>query len=368
MLCNFIVEFRCLTTRLGGLKLCISIAFRGHCYQIVDTNTTWAEASRFCKENNGHLIFIETAEEQQVIADQMQRRNFRAVALWIGSSNVHAEDGSRWDNGENFTYVNWAKGQPDNPPGDENCAEIYTYDFKWNDKACKSPRGYICERTDAIEPCRSVGNIRHCYQIVQDELTWLQAFKMCSQVGGMLVTIESKAEQMFIEDQMQNKNFTVAGLWIGANKLHPVNQRAWINGHQFTYVNWAQGAPNKRHYVENCAEISTSDCTWNDEMCSTERGYICEYPLLGTSDLQVWVIIPPVGSAVIRIVGVVSLCCFLKRRRKNQNKKVEVYQGIQEMEMRNTGPISNTRIHEAYCTIDEYSSRPGDMTHRKDIY
>ncbi|KAL3837088.1 hypothetical protein ACJMK2_022470 [Sinanodonta woodiana] len=355
-----------LTRGSGGAKPCISIDVRGHSYQIVDTNTTWATASRICKENDGHLIFIETAEEQQVIADQMQKRNFFADALWIGSSKVHAEEGPRWNNGENFTYVNWAKGEPSNPPGEENCAEMYTKNFKWNDQSCKSRRGYICEKTDVIEPCRTVGNIRHCYQIVQDEITWLQAFKICSQVGGMLVTIESEAEQKFIEDQIQNITFTVGGLWIGANQLHSEKQHTWANGQQLTFNNWAQGEPNNKQYVENCAEISTSDFTWNDEMCSTQRGYICEYPMLGTSDLQIWVIIVPVGSALILLVGVVLLCCFFKRRRKNQNKKVEVYQGIQEMEMRNAEHIYSEHIElpDAYCNIDDYSSRPNDTTPR----
>ncbi|KAL3837194.1 hypothetical protein ACJMK2_022565 [Sinanodonta woodiana] len=363
---NTIISFLLLTRGSGGAKPCISIDVRGHCYQIVDTNTTWATASRICKEKDGHLIFIETAEEQQVIKDQMQKRNFTAVALWIGSANVHADDGPRWDNGESFTYVNWAKGEPNNKQYVEKCAEISTSDFTWNDQWCSNQKGYICELPQAIEPCRTVGNIRHCYQIVQDEITWLQAFKMCSQVGGMLVTIESKAEQMFLEDQMQNKNFTVAGLWIGANKLHPENQRVWINGHQFTYVNWAQGAPNNRQYVENCAEISTSDFTWNDEMCSTQRGYVCEYP--STSDLQVWVIIVAVGSALVLLVGVFVLCSFLKRRRQNQKKKkVEVYQGLKEMEMRNADHLYNATIDlsVAYTIIDDYISRPDENTHNK---
>ncbi|KAL3837197.1 hypothetical protein ACJMK2_022568 [Sinanodonta woodiana] len=272
-----IVSCVLLITISTGSKPCSS---REHCYQIVDTNITWYEACKICKEDDGHLIFIETAEEQQAIADQMQKRNFTARAIWIGSANVHAEDGPRWDNGENFTYVNWAKGEPSNPPGDENCAEMRTPGFKWNDRQCTYKRGYICERTDGSEPCMTVGNARHCYKIDQTENTWTEAFDICCQDGGVLVTIESEAEQKFIEDLMQNITFTVAGLWIGANELHPENQRKWANGQQFTYVNWAQGEPNNWPIVENCAEILTSDFAWNDERCSTHRGYICEYPRL----------------------------------------------------------------------------------------
>lgn len=45
--------------------------------------------------------------------------------------------------------MNWDRNQPsshDQWGNDENCAEIYTWNGKWNDQDCTQKRGYICQR------------------------------------------------------------------------------------------------------------------------------------------------------------------------------------------------------------------------------
>ncbi|KAK3607972.1 hypothetical protein CHS0354_006572, partial [Potamilus streckersoni] len=94
--------------------------------------------------------------------------------------------------------------------------------------------------------------------------------------GSMLVIIESVEEQNFITEQMKKTKFSMNGLWMGSNNLHPEAQRTWANGNKFTYQNWASGEPNGHLEEENCAEIYTFDGKWNDRSCAHRTGYICE--------------------------------------------------------------------------------------------
>ncbi|KAL3837091.1 hypothetical protein ACJMK2_022473 [Sinanodonta woodiana] len=357
--------------KLCGSQQCIK---DGNCYEIVDTLVTWNQAFNMCRTDGGNLVIIESSEEQQFIAGLMQKRIFTAVGLWIGSNKVHPEEDRRWINGEKFSYANWAKGEPNFPPAKENCLEIFT-STKWNDNVCTYHKGYICEKTlnmssNESEQCIIYQTTGHCYDIVDKKTTWDQAFNICRQDGGMLVIIESSEEQQFIEVQMQRIHFTVDGLWMGSNSLHPEKQRAWINGNRFMYANWAEGEPNNEPLIENCAEINTSDSSWNDCDCTYRRGYICETKSPGKSEQHIWVIGVAVASALVLLVGIVLLCYFIRKRLKSRNKaRDEVYQEVQVMEINNIGHAYDQAadIYNNYSTIDGDALSP-DETHRKSIY
>lgn len=360
---------------LGRSQPCIKDENSGNCYQIVDTLVTWNRALNMCRKNGGNLVIIESAEEQEFIAGLMQKRNFTARGLWIGSDKVHPKEHRTWINGEKFSYANWARGEPSSsPPVEENCAEIFI-STKWNDNVCTYLKGYICEKTpnmssDESKPCIKDHFTGHCYQIVNELATWTQAFNICMQDSGMLIIIESAEEQRFIEVQMQRIQFTVDGLWMGSNMLHPEKQRVWTNGKKFTYANWAEGEPNNKSYVENCAEIFTSERTWNDEICSSLRGYICENTPPGTLEPRGMVIGVAVGSALLLVVGILLLCCLIYKRKKSKKKKRdEAYEEVQEMQTNNIEHAYNQTedISDTYCTIDD-DNLTTDETHRKEIY
>ncbi|KAL3837097.1 hypothetical protein ACJMK2_022478 [Sinanodonta woodiana] len=126
------------------------------------------------------------------------------------------------------------------------------------------------------EPCITDDTSRHCYEIVDTRITWVNASELCKRGGGHLVTIESVEEQTFITDLVMKKKFNVPALWIGSDKLHPEEQRAWANGEKFSYVNWAKGEPNNLLIDEDCVEMRTDNITWHDVRCAHLNGYICE--------------------------------------------------------------------------------------------
>ncbi|KAL3837160.1 hypothetical protein ACJMK2_022538 [Sinanodonta woodiana] len=125
------------------------------------------------------------------------------------------------------------------------------------------------------DKCITDDTSRHCYEIFDTKITWKKASDLCTYDGGTLAIIESFEQQTFIEDLMKKRRFNVSGLWIGSDKLHPEERRAWADGDYFSYVNWAPGEPNSM-VNENCAELRTNNGTWNDVVCRKTNGVICD--------------------------------------------------------------------------------------------
>ncbi|KAL3837100.1 hypothetical protein ACJMK2_022481, partial [Sinanodonta woodiana] len=299
----------------GLTEPCFEDKTSGHCYQIFDTEITWKDAAELCKHGGGNLVTIESSKEQKFIEDLMKKRTLHALGLWIGSNNLHPDDGRAWFNGEKISYENWAKGEPNSSFIDENCIEIRPADSKWNDVKCTEQNGYICESSCAVRDYIQDNKTGRRYKVVDKLTTWDDAFEICDKDGGTLMIIESPEEQAFIADKLRHTMLEVKGLWLGSNTVHFVGKRTWTNGKKFTYVKWAEGEPNNSPYVENCAEIYTSNFTWNDRDCSLLRGYICEKkPEVTPNKVQyVFIISITVGTALVLFVGVIILCCILHK-------------------------------------------------------
>ncbi len=86
------------------------IVFEGHTYQRFDTPSTWDEANAYCKAQGGHLATITSQEEQNAVASAISDGNMDVY--WLGATAFDCEP--EWITGEQFTYDNFAEGQPDN--------------------------------------------------------------------------------------------------------------------------------------------------------------------------------------------------------------------------------------------------------------
>ncbi len=129
-------------------------------YRIYNTKTTWKEAVERCSNLGGHLVTINSAEEQKTLETFMTNNKSTVRRYWIGLSDSEREgDWSHWITGEPVTYSNWSKGEPNN--GDEkgqDCGSISaeSNEFaklgQWDDVNNNADNndfdrkvGYICE-------------------------------------------------------------------------------------------------------------------------------------------------------------------------------------------------------------------------------
>lgn len=104
-----------------------------HYYTYYDIDCTWEEAKSMCEEMGGHLVTISSESEQEIVKYLLNaaERN----SYWLGG--YRSGESFNWITGEDFSYSNWATGQPDNAMASEDALMMYrqTDDAwgTWND-------------------------------------------------------------------------------------------------------------------------------------------------------------------------------------------------------------------------------------------
>ncbi|MFP1632518.1 lectin-like protein [Zhengella sp. ZM62] len=135
-------------------------------YEIVYTGggLTWAEAESAARAAGGHLLVINSAQENEHFLDLVREKSElwfideagNTQGPWLGGYQPEGSSepggGWRWVTGEAFDYTNWTPGEPNNVGGAENCAQFFgrgrdNRNVTWNDVGCesRSVRAYIIE-------------------------------------------------------------------------------------------------------------------------------------------------------------------------------------------------------------------------------
>merc|ERR1711894_165469 len=130
------------------------------CYYFVATPTSWIEADQYCTYlnpgfANTHLLSIDDSEEQQWIQNYLSTRpEFRQRNFWTSGNIIDRRRGWAWaGNGQQFSYTNWAPGEPNNSGA---CAQIWgEFNYQWDDADCYGYINFICEYDRSREPGRS---------------------------------------------------------------------------------------------------------------------------------------------------------------------------------------------------------------------
>jgi hypothetical protein len=144
--------------------------------------------------------------------------------------------------------------------------------------------------------CTSASFAGHDYSFCGIVDSGNAAFELCEKLGMVAVSIESKAENDFLIDELAGST------WIGASDEGHEGVWHWPNEDEFwnqtednegpipgRYQNWLEGQPNNANsdgLDENCAVLEISDATegtWNDLACGIETEFraTCESPDVG---------------------------------------------------------------------------------------
>lgn len=118
-------------------------------YKIYDLNMTWEEAKAYCESQGGHLATIANQEENDFIYNYIKEQGYESVYFGLELVN----NSWQWVTGEEFNYLNWADGEPNNSEYTERYGMFYYKytDGKWNDggpdtlNASSNNTAFICE-------------------------------------------------------------------------------------------------------------------------------------------------------------------------------------------------------------------------------
>ncbi|XP_014307128.1 C-type lectin domain family 6 member A isoform X1 [Myotis lucifugus] len=114
-----------------------------------------------------------------------------------------------------------------------------------------------------------------CYFISKEGNFWSKSQQNCVRMGAHLVVLNTKAEQNFIVQQL-NESFSY---FLGLSDPQGNGNWQWIDQTPYTenVRLWHQGEPN--FSAEECASIvfwNPGGWAWNDVFCDSKRNSICE--------------------------------------------------------------------------------------------
>lgn len=108
-----------------------------HAYRLRTAGKTWDAARGECDDTGGHLVAIETEEEQTLLA-----RHF-SVDFWLGARR-DSQGGFVWFDGSKVTFSAFAPGEPNGTAGAADCLAFSKADA-WLDADCALQKRYLCE-------------------------------------------------------------------------------------------------------------------------------------------------------------------------------------------------------------------------------
>ncbi|MGH0170934.1 UNVERIFIED_CONTAM: hypothetical protein FKN15_059312 [Acipenser sinensis] len=104
-------------------------------YTLIEQLKTWTAAQQYCREHHTDLVSIKNASENEEIVKKAQGKPF-----WIGLFN----EPWKWSHqGDNYTFHNWSKGEPNNWGGGEKCV-MMSKTGGWNDAPCNNQLSFFC--------------------------------------------------------------------------------------------------------------------------------------------------------------------------------------------------------------------------------
>jgi cysteine-rich repeat protein len=122
----------------------------GHCYETVSTLRNWPDAQADCARGGAHLVTLQNSAEEALV-EGLLAQQLPGVDTWHGLTNRTQANPPdfEWVTGEPVTWTAWDSGEPNNP-GVENCGIIlkavrHAGFGRWDNRACTSTLGYVCE-------------------------------------------------------------------------------------------------------------------------------------------------------------------------------------------------------------------------------
>ncbi|KAL1267628.1 hypothetical protein QQF64_032991 [Cirrhinus molitorella] len=128
----------------NGWWSCKGVVIQGKCYQFFRTNADAFRAESYCQSlcHNGHLASVTNSYVLGELGKLMDWNGGRTLA-WLGGRRVFGTNTFVWLDGSWWSYNGWARGEPNNLGGIENCVETWQ-NLAFNDEACTSRRPFFC--------------------------------------------------------------------------------------------------------------------------------------------------------------------------------------------------------------------------------
>ncbi|XP_026215281.1 CD209 antigen-like protein C [Anabas testudineus] len=116
-------------------------SYGSSCYLISTTAENWKNGKQSCESLNGHLVIINSREEQKFISSL-------GLEAWIGLKDQERGSFWKWDDGSVVNTMYWGNGELQDYLSSEKCALIsnfYPSSNNWKVLPCTYQLKFICE-------------------------------------------------------------------------------------------------------------------------------------------------------------------------------------------------------------------------------
>uniref|UniRef100_U3JY95 C-type lectin domain-containing protein n=1 Tax=Ficedula albicollis TaxID=59894 RepID=U3JY95_FICAL len=265
-----------------------------HCYLVGSAQLTFSEANKTCEHNKAYLATVESRNEQTFLISLTGLRSEKY--FWIGLSDTEERGSFKWSNGETPHFTHWNTAMPGKEQG---CVVMGTGIAAglWDVVSCEKTSNYLCkQRAAGVPPPAPPGQVPaaacaegwhrasradSCLKFFVREgnqkKSWFEAEEFCREIGGNLVTINTREDQILLWQLASEQGLNTQAFWIGLFLLNPDEGFAWIDGSPVIYENWEENEPNNYEELEHCVMFNRSpQMRWNDLRCDHLLNWICE--------------------------------------------------------------------------------------------
>ncbi|XP_070573578.1 C-type mannose receptor 2-like [Ptychodera flava] len=280
------------SSKTDGCRL-DEFSYESSCYIVREDPSTgrfWEAAVLECQQlglqSQSHIVTIESAEEQEVIASNLTQYT---GSFWIGLhfTFTGSPSGKWWWGTQppkefNFSSDFSAFDYDQPSTGGGNCVAMHRYsDYHWHNIQCETSLGIICEYRDPDCATGEYSYLSHCIRVVRTPtLRFANASDTCRNFGSApfwasLVNVEDAAKQAFLEGIL---SLYSSDFWIDLQYIDMMSE--WRMGYQAwdlqrDYTNFDTNRPDG---TGDCVFIARgASYKWQDSNCEDRNGYACEY-------------------------------------------------------------------------------------------
>lgn len=174
-------------------------------YTFYNTALSWEDANKWCENNGGHLVTIESEAEWNAVSDLLKQAN--GARCWLGANSKSGE--WKWVTGDKVAFDAWDLGQPDNYDEVECYMGTYSSNtnlpersiiscYNWNDYNPEIKAGFICE----FDNCFTIGDINLDGKVDINDATIIQRY--------LVKNVTLTAEQLAVADANGDGEVTIS--------------------------------------------------------------------------------------------------------------------------------------------------------------
>jgi len=112
----------------------------------------------------------------------------------------------------------------------------------------------------------------HCYYYSTHQKNWNDAEEYCQEEGGHLASVNTKAIQDYVVDELKRRGFD--GVWFGGNDIAEEGVWEWTDRTPWEFTNWGPGQPDNQFGRQHCFRYEAI-WPWDDNECWVESYFVC---------------------------------------------------------------------------------------------